>query len=214
MGKPVAPVATRQRTAPWGRRYLGAVLAGVFIAAAAAPTIVAQEASSDFPVADADLPFLFINQERLLTGSQVGQRLLAEEEAESEELRAEARAIDTAFEDEERRLTEQRTELSPEEFRELADDFDRRVIEARAEQDARSDALAQRFDLRRRQFYASIAPVLVQLMDRYEAKAILDETSVLLADQSINITDAVIAEIDATIVPPEPGAEPPAAGDD
>ena len=35
------------------------------------------------------------------------------------------------------------------------------------------------------------------LMDRYGAKAILDENSVLLADQSLNITAAVIAEIDA-----------------
>ena len=34
-------------------------------------------------------------------------------------------------------------------------------------------------------------------MDRYQAKAIFDETSVLLADQSLNITEAVIAEIDA-----------------
>ena len=35
------------------------------------------------------------------------------------------------------------------------------------------------------------------LMDRYGAKAIFDENSVLLADQSLNITEAVIAEIDA-----------------
>ena len=35
------------------------------------------------------------------------------------------------------------------------------------------------------------------LMDRYGAKAIFDENSVLLADQSLNITQAVIAEIDA-----------------
>ena len=71
------------------------------------------------------------------------------------------------------------------------------MVEARREQDARANALAQEFDQRRRQFYAQVAPILVTLMDRYGAKAIFDENSVLLADQSLNITDEVIAEIDA-----------------
>jgi len=182
-----------------------ALIAGVLVALAPA---AAQE-----PPAEA-LPFLFINQERLLTGSEAGQRLLDEEEAEREALRAAARAIDAAFEAEEQRLTDRRPELGPEEFRALADDFDARVIEARREQDERSAALAQRFDLRRRQFYASVAPILVRFMDRYSAKAILDETSVLLADQSINITDEVIAAIDAELAPAAPPAEAPAPGED
>jgi hypothetical protein len=52
---------------------------------------------------------------------------------------------------------------------------------------------------------------LVQMMERYGARAIFDETSVLLADQSLNITEAVIAEIDAQAAQepePGPGAEP------
>jgi hypothetical protein len=55
-----------------------------------------------------------------------------------------------------------------------------------------------------------VAPILVSLMDRYRAKAILDENSVLLADQSLNITAAVIAEIDAQAAREE--AEPAPAG--
>ena len=60
-----------------------------------------------------------------------------------------------------------------------------------------------------------MAPILVTLMDRHGAKAILDENSVLLADQSLNITAAVIAEIDATLAPTPPegeGAAPPPPG--
>jgi Skp family chaperone for outer membrane proteins len=142
-------------------------------------------------------PFLLLNQERILTGSRPGQALLAEEEAARDALRAEARAIDRSFEEEERRLTELRATVSPEEFREIADEFDERVVEARRQQDARSTALVLEFDQRRRQFYAEVAPILVRLLSRYGAHAILDESSVLLADQSLNITDAVIAEIDA-----------------
>jgi Skp family chaperone for outer membrane proteins len=150
-------------------------------------------------------PFVIISQERILTGSRTGQALLAEEEAQRDALRREARALDSAFEAEEQRLTDQRPSLPPTEFRALSDSFDARVVQARRDQDARAAALAQEFDQRRRQFYASVAPVLVMLMDRTGARAILDENSVLLADQSLNITDAVIAEIDAQ------AAEAPAA---
>ncbi len=144
----------------------------------------------------ADQPFLIINQERLLTESEAGRALLAEEEAARDALRAEARSIDSAFEAEERALTAERPDLEREDFRRKSDDFDERVVQARRDQDARSNALAREFDQRRRQFYASIAPILVGLMDRYGALAILDENSVLLADQQVNITEAAIAEID------------------
>ena len=165
-------------------------------------------------------PFLIINQEQILTGSEAGRRLLAEEERQRDALRAEARALDAAFEEEEQRLTEQRTDLDPAEFRRLSDAFDTRVVEARRDQDTRSATLAQEFDQRRRAFYARVAPILVTLMDRYGARAILDENSVLLADQSLNITAAVIAEIDTAAEEPAPAeqgsepAEPPAEGTD
>ena len=76
-------------------------------------------------------PFLFINQERLLTGSKAGQALLADEERQRDTLRSEARALDASFEAEERQLTDQRPTLPPEEFRKLADAFDARVVQAR-----------------------------------------------------------------------------------
>lgn len=64
-------------------------------------------------------PFLYLNQERVLTGSERGRALLAEEEAARDGLRAEARRIESAFEAEERQLTDQRATLDPAEFRAL-----------------------------------------------------------------------------------------------
>ena len=180
-----------------------------FALASAAVPVLAQEPSA--------LPFLIINQESLLTGSVSGQEMLADEERQRDALRSEARALDASFEAEERRLTEQRPTMAPEEFRKLSDAFDGRVVEARRQQDERAGALAQEFDQRRRQFYARVAPILVMVMDRYQAKAIFDETSVLLADQSLNITEAVIAEIDAGAAEPEAGvpeAETPPPADE
>lgn len=167
------------------------------------------------PAPGTELPFLFINQERLLTDSQAGKAILAEEDRQRDVLRSEARALDRSFEQEERNLTEQRSTLPAEEFRALSDGFDARVVQARRDQDNRASQLAQEFDQRRRQFYAQVAPVLVQLMDRYGARAIFDEASVLLADQSLNITQAVIAEIDARApATPTPTPQAPAAPPD
>ncbi|WP_299131799.1 OmpH family outer membrane protein [uncultured Amaricoccus sp.] len=173
--------------------------------------------ASDAPAATSGAPeqpastFLFLNQERILTDSETGRKLLDEEEAARDALRGDARAIDAAFEDEEQRLTELRKTLSSEEFRARADDFDARVVKARQDQDARSSSLAQDLDRRRRAFYSSVAPILVKLLGRYHAYAIFDESSVLLADDSLNITGAVIAEIDAQ--PPAAVPVPPATLD-
>ncbi len=162
--------------------------------------------------------FLFVSQERLLTASRRGQALLAAETVARDALRATAREIETAFEAEERQLTERRAELDTAAFRALADDFDVRVVAARSEQDARANALAVEFDQRRRQFYADVAPILVRVMEGVGALAIFDENSVLLTDQGLNITDEVIAEIDrdpsGTVPEPEPPPSdaPPDAG--
>jgi Skp family chaperone for outer membrane proteins len=188
-----------------GRRCAAAALLALLVSGGAA---LAQDLPS--------LPrqgFLYLNEERILTGSVRGQALLAEETAARNDLRNEARRIDAAFEEEEKDLTEQRRQLDPVAFRKLADDFDSRVVEARRQQDERANALAAEFDQKRRQFYADVGPVLVGLMERRGAAAIFDETSILLADQSLNITEEVIAELDraAPQTPPSTGDVTPIA---
>ena len=105
------------------------VRAGVALALALAVLAFAGPAPAQVAVAS---PFLIINQERLLTGSRMGQEILAEEERQRDALRAEARALDASFEAEERQLTEQRPTLPAEEFRKLSDAFDARVVEVKS----------------------------------------------------------------------------------
>ncbi len=184
------------------RRLAAAALLAALALAVAAPAPASAQALR---------PFLYINQERILTGSERGRALLAEEERARDDLRAEARGIEANFEAEERQLTEQRPTLSAEAFRAKSNDFDARVVKARADQDARAAALAQEFDQRRRAFYAAVAPILVGVMERAGALAIFDESTVLIADQSLNVTDEVIAAIDAT-QPDAPAPEVPPVG--
>ena len=184
------------------RRLAAAALLAALALAVAAPAPAPAQALR---------PFLYINQERILTGSERGRALLAEEEQARDALRAEARGIEANFEAEERQLTEQRPTLSAEAFRAKSNDFDARVVKARADQDARAATLAQEFDQRRRAFYAAVAPILVGVMERAGALAIFDENTVLIADQSLNVTDEVIAAIDAT-QPDAPAPEVPPVG--
>lgn len=218
----MAPAARSLAVSALVASLSGALTAQAQDAPPARPVPAEPATPGSIPVA---APFLIISQERLLTGSEPGRRLLANEERQRDAMRTEARALDAAFEAEERKLTDERPTLDPVEFRRQSDAFDARVVKARRDQDSRSAALAQEFDQQRRQFYARVAPILVMLMDRYQARAVLDENSVLLADQSLNITQAVIAEIDARLAqepetpsgdadqatPPQP---PPAAETD
>lgn len=145
-------------------------------------------------------PILVIIQERLFTESMVGREIVARETEKRDRLKAESRAIDAAFEAEERELTEQRATLSKEEFRALADSFDARVVAARAGQEEKSQDILKDMEDMRRRFFATAAPILQQIMADYNAVILMDQRSVLLSDNRINITDEAIRRLNLSFV--------------
>jgi Skp family chaperone for outer membrane proteins len=150
-----------------------------------------------YPVPRAETPpFLVIEQDRLLTDSLYGQDVIAKNETEARALREESQALDRAFEEEERQLTERRAELPPAEFRELADAFDAKVVRARREQDAKAAALTRRVETRQREFFGRVGPVLLEILEETEAVAVFDQRNVLISKQDLNITDEVIKRLD------------------
>jgi Skp family chaperone for outer membrane proteins len=153
---------------------------------------------------------LIVDQERLLTGSIAGQAALAAEEADRAAIAAEGRRLDAELAAEERRLTGQRDAMSPEEFRDLADAFDDRVIEARQGQEDSARAAAERAEQRRRAFFAEAAPILTELMQETGAAAVVDIRLVLIANQNLNITDEAIKRLDAATAATDPGGAAPA----
>lgn len=70
---------------------------------------------------------LVIDQERLFSESQLGAAALSEIEAAALELAAENRRIEAELLAEEQALTEQRGEVTPAAFSDLADAFDAKV---------------------------------------------------------------------------------------
>jgi len=168
--------------------------AGLFaFGLALAPPATAQE----FGIVQS--PVLTIDQDRLYTGSAYGARVRAEIADASTALAAENREIEAMLIAEEQALTDQRSELSPEEFRDLADAFDTRVQQIRAEQDTKSRALSRRDDQEKQLFYRQIVGVLGELVRERGAVVIIERRSIFLAADSIDVTDLAIERIDASL---------------
>lgn len=142
---------------------------------------------------------LTISGERLFSGSAFGQRVFREIEAEGASLAEENERIVAALSKEEKDLTDQRADLTPEEFRPLAEAFDEKVQTHRESQRAKLDALARRSEEARSIFFEVAQPVLIELMRESGASMIIERSSVFLSSDASDITDAAIARIDAAI---------------
>ncbi|MEL7414864.1 MAG: OmpH family outer membrane protein [Pseudomonadota bacterium] len=140
---------------------------------------------------------LLVDPERVLQTSEFGRSVLDEIAIRRRGLLAETEAISSAFELEERELTDLRETLSRDGFQELADDFDARVRKARADQDLKAAELTRWAESRRRAFFAALNDVYAVVLRTRGASAILDIRSVILADQSLDITAEVIDRVDA-----------------
>ncbi|MEM9779328.1 MAG: OmpH family outer membrane protein [Pseudomonadota bacterium] len=167
-----------------------------------------------YPVFRTDLPFLVLEQDRLLAESELGQAIRAENEAAADSLRREGQQLDRQFEEEERQLTEQRATLSPEEFRVLADAFDEKVVATRAAQEERAAALTREADARQRDFFRRVGPILLGILEETGASAVIEQRALLVTKQDLNITREVIKRLDAAYRAGQAtGGAPPTAQD-
>lgn len=141
-------------------------------------------------------PVLLLDRDRLFSESKLGQVILAAEAETRAALTIISRDIKTGFENEESRLTDLRATIAAEEFQILSDDFDQRVQAMREEQLAEDIALQQKSEQNRRRFFSISAPYMSEIMQRYQASAILDIRTVLLFNKDMDITAEAIALLD------------------
>ncbi|WP_300029853.1 OmpH family outer membrane protein [uncultured Roseobacter sp.] len=151
-------------------------------------------------------PILTIDSERLFEESNFGQATAREVEALGAELSAENRRIEEELSREEKEITERRAELTPQEFRDIADAFDEKVQTIRRERDARTRQLNTDLEERRLVFLNTAAPVLEQLMREAGAGLILEKRTVFISSNAIDITDTAISRLNEVL--PQPGTAP------
>ena len=140
---------------------------------------------------------LIVDQESLLTRTELGQQILALEELEQNTLIEEGRKIGLQFEQEEQALTVQRDTLPADEFRILAENFDAKVVNARQQQAILDATLLANIEARREAFNRVLGPILQRILRKYRAAAIVDKRWVLAFDPSMDITSEAIALLDA-----------------
>jgi Skp family chaperone for outer membrane proteins len=152
-------------------------------------------------------PVLLMDSAAVLNATNLGRSISAEIETAFTDLASENRRIEAELEVEEKQLTEQRPELSNEDFRALADAFDEKVQRIRAEQEAKRSALEQRRDAEQQDFFTQIAPILSAIGNRFGAVVILERrNNVILAADGIDITQQVIEAINASAEQPSESA--------
>lgn len=172
-------------------------------------------ASAQTADAPAQSPVLTLDQERFFNDTLWGKRVLDELKAASAALAAENRRIEAELAAEEKNLTERRPNMTAEEFRKAADDFDARVVGIRGAQDAKSRALNTRSEAERQDFFKLVLPVISDVLRERGAVVILDSRAIFVASGAIDITDTLVAEIDRRIGagPAAPAAGAPSGGD-
>jgi Skp family chaperone for outer membrane proteins len=181
----------------------GAALLAVWLACAAG----ASTAQQPQPQVELPPPVLTIDAERLLAESVFGRALTAEVEEAARLLAEENRRIEAELLAEERALTAQRPDLSPEEFRPLANAFDEKVQQLRTAQDDKERALADLREDGRQRFFQQAVPILSEIVREQGALVLLDRRDVFLSADSIDITDTAIARIDAAVDAPAGGGD-------
>ncbi len=178
-----------------------AVLAAPVLATGGALPAAAQSVG----VVQSDI--LVIDPERLFEDTALGQSISADLQEERETLIALNRKLEAELEAEERALTAERDTASPEDFRDMADAFDEKVQQIRADSQRRVREHERNRERAPLDFMRQVEPVLVELMREAGATVILDRRTVLLQADVVDITGAAVQRIDATL---GPGGDPAA----
>ena len=97
---------------------------------------------------------------------------------------------------EEKALSDLRKELSVDDFRVKAIEFDKKVTIIRAEQSKKEDILVNNIRQEEANFYKNIYPLLYELLSDRGGLVLMDQRNVFLWDSSIDLTDEAIVVID------------------
>ena len=152
-------------------------------------------------------PILTLDQERLFEQTGVTAIISTEVERRRSILAEENRRIEAELVAEETALTEQRKTLPAEEFRALADAFDKKVQALRVEQDAKAVALQRLQEEERQNFLRQMTPVLAEIVRERGALLVIDRRAAILSADAIDITNEAIVRMKAAIQAPVPGSD-------
>lgn len=169
------------------------------------PSVLFAQSSDglEYPVSKQVLPVATINQEKLFSNSLYGKSFNEKLQDDANILSLENRRIEKELSDEEISLTQKRKELPNEDFRKLADIFNKKVESIRRDQSLKSAELNAANTQIRKRFFIQAQPIIVQLMQERGIQFILNEQSIFMSANSGDITQAAVERIDQVLIVPD-----------
>ncbi|TQS72915.1 OmpH family outer membrane protein [Rhodobacteraceae bacterium] len=163
------------------------------------------------------MPILTLDWEALYQQSKWAKRVKTQIAQESAALAAENDRIAEQLIKEERALTEQRSTMTPQNFRKAADAFDDRATGIREAQKSKAEALSRQLDAEQQNFVAQAVPLLDQLLAKLGAQIVIDRRVIIRGLAQIDVTDEMLDIVDRDLgngtPQPVPGNLPDPAPD-
>ena len=144
------------------------------------------------------IPFVVYNSEKVFRNSELGQEIIR---AYNRKVQLQLKKADAAakkFENEEQELVAKRSELSAQEFKILADDFDKRVRETRILHKNADNEIGKLYGTWKENFFNETIPRAFEPISKeYDVYAAVDLATLknLVYRENIEATELFIAEI-------------------
>ena len=142
---------------------------------------------------------LTVDLEKIARESDYGQRVNGLYQAEILTLQSQAKQVEAELIAEEQDLVARRDIVSPEEFKELSQAFDRKVVAIREDQNSKQSELQAKQRDDQRNLLRLIAPILYEIVSARGASVLIDRRNIVLDLSSVDITDEAIAKMNETL---------------
>ena len=139
---------------------------------------------------------LVVDLDRAYQSSKFGKSIRKNFGLENQSFNEENDAILESLKQEEIKLTEERQNLSPEEFSKAAEAFDKKAVAIRAVRLEKIRLVDKKFQELKPLFYNQIRPIIEKIMREYDASIILEKNTVIWSLASIDITSLIVERVD------------------
>ena len=173
----------------FAKRMLAAL---AFVSIAAAVTAPAASAANPAVI-------LIVNTQQIFNESKVGQSIRAQLQEQAKKLQAEDKKGSEALQDEAKKLSDQRSLLSADDFKKKVAVLEKKEADRQEKMRAKGDALQVGVNKARADVEAAIRPIFADVMKKNGATLLLDQSVVLAGGVDLDVTAEVLKALDAKV---------------
>ncbi|MEN6543747.1 OmpH family outer membrane protein [Parvibaculum sp.] len=174
-------------------RFAKRVLAALaFVSIATAATVPAASAAGPAVI-------LIVNTQQIFNESKVGQSIRTQLQDQAKKLQAEDKKGSEALQAEAKKLSEQRSLLSADDFKKKVAALEKKEADRQEKMRARGDALQLGVNKARAEVEAAIRPIFADIMKKNGATLLLDQSVVLAGGVDLDVTAEALKALDAKV---------------